>query len=75
MKLYNLLNSDASFSVSGEEHIDRVVFSTLSEKDMTRYIKHNKIILGKSLLYSNNYEYYTIVESELDISIITKGNK
>jgi hypothetical protein len=74
MVLYNLLNSDASFSISGEEHIDGIVYSTLDKNKMDDYIKDNNITLGRSHLYDNNYQYFTIVESNLDISEIKKGS-
>jgi len=74
MVLYNLLNSDASFSISGEEHIDTIVYSTLEKQKMDNYIKEQNITLGHNHLYDDNYQYFTIIESDLDVSKIEKGN-
>jgi hypothetical protein len=75
MIIYNLLNSDASFSVSGTEHIDTIVYSTISKIDMENYIELHNITLGQSELYNNDFEWYTIVETEFDVSMDIAKNK
>ena len=66
MTAYILLWSDASFSISGDEHINDVLYVTTDKKKMSAYITEHKIILGESHLYDSNYEIHTIVERELN---------
>jgi len=67
MTCYILTNSDASFSISGEEHIDSVVYATFDKDAMDTYIKDNNITLGCSFLYDYNYEYWTIHELNVNL--------
>jgi len=65
--LYVLLNSNASFSISGTEHIDSIYYATNYLEDMNKYIKDNNIKLGLNHLYNNDYEYFTIIETEMTV--------
>jgi len=65
--LYVLLNSDASFSISGEEHVDSIYYATNDLGDMNQHIKDNNIKLGLNHLHDNDYEYFTIIETEMTV--------
>jgi len=75
MIIYNLLNSDASFSISGTEHIDNIIYSTISKIDMENYIELHNITLGETETYDNNSEWHTVVETEFDVTMNIANNK
>lgn len=66
MTVYILLWSDASFSVSGYEHIDDVLYVTTDKEKMNDYITEHNITLGCNDLYGDDAEIYTIKERELN---------
>lgn len=60
MKIYLLQHTDASSSIStDDEFIDDIEIASLDESVIDEYILDKNIELGRTHMYSHNYQYYT----------------